>query len=112
MLHDNNCRAIATKWDETLDPSEEPRRGDIIIYWLQKPDTDDWSPVHAGSIFDITPDGDIIVSSEWETKQEQLKVYQHPAYDPGGFPYTTWVIYRLDTPSDRFLSLSNILVLS
>ncbi|HEY4033871.1 MAG TPA: protein-glutamine glutaminase family protein, partial [Ktedonobacteraceae bacterium] len=111
MLHDNNCRAIATKWDETLDPSEQPRAGDIIIYWLQKPDTDDWSPVHAGSIFDVTPDGDIIVSSEWETKQGQLKVYQHPAYDPGGFPYTTWVIYRLDTPSDMFLSLSNILVL-
>jgi hypothetical protein len=47
---------------------------------------------------EVAPDGEISVSSERKIG-EQLESYQHPASDPG-FPFTNWVIYRLDTSGD------------
>jgi hypothetical protein len=100
MLRDTPCHAIASKFGPT---SEQPRRGDFIVYWQRKPNSSDWSVASAAQVCDITPNGKIYVSIDSESDSGDSKSDDsnseadfHSASKPG-FPYTSWVIYRLGT---------------
>lgn len=49
-LRDNNFHVIASSDNKSATTSEQPREGDIVVYWIQHPDTQVWSPLYRGDI--------------------------------------------------------------